>query len=177
MTLSRAFFAFVAIMLVGFLLVLFWAGPMVTASGVEIFDTRSHGYSFAEAQQILTDLSAAETRAYLLQERIADTIFPVGLLGSLALGLVLGARVWSLSFALGLTLVPGAYFLCDMLENAGVARLLIAGPDGIDPEVVARVSGYTVWKFRLVNAAFALMIGVWGARAIAALVTRNARTT
>ncbi|MGH1368370.1 MAG: hypothetical protein ACRBCL_07105 [Maritimibacter sp.] len=177
MSLRVAFWAFVALACVGFCLVFFWAGPMVKADGVVIFDMRTAGYSLAEAQAILAQLSDDARAAYLGPERLADTIFPIGICGTLALGIILGARVWSLPLALGLALVPLGYFIFDMLENAGVARMLLAGPEGIEAEGVARVSQYTQWKFRLVNLSLGLIVVIWGARGVLAQYARKTRQT
>lgn len=173
MTLTRAFWALVALMLVGVGVIVFWTGPVIETGGGEMFDTRTGGYDLATAQGILRSLDDRARSTYLVGQRIADTLFPIGLFGTLALGLVLGLRRWSLALALALTLVPAAYFVFDMLENAGVARMILVGVDGITGEQVGRVSGFTVWKFRFVNAALVLFALVWIARGIAALLDRR----
>lgn len=60
-------------------------------------------------------------------------------------------------------LVPLGYFVLDMLENAAVAGMLRAGPDGVTDAQAARANGFTVWKFRFVNLALGLVIvaGLW----------------
>lgn len=173
MTLTRAFWALVALMIVGIGMIVFWTGPIIETGGVEIFDTRTGGYDYATAQDILRSLDDRARSTYMVGQRIADTLFPIGLFGTLALGLVLGLRRWSLALALTLTLVPAAYFVFDMWENAGVARMILAGADGITGEQVGRVSDFTVWKFRFVNAALLLVALAWIARGIAALMDRR----
>jgi len=172
-TLVRAFWSLVVLMVVGIGVIVFWTGPIIDTGGVEVFDTRKGGYDLTTAQEILRSLDDRARSTYLVGQRIADTLFPIGLFGALALGLVLGLRRWSLALALALTLVPAAYFVFDMLENAGVAQMIRAGADGITPEQVNRVSDYTVWKFRFVNAALALVALTWITRGIAALNDRR----
>lgn len=164
MTLVRVFSTFAGLMLAGLGVLVFWTGPIVEAGGIEMFDTRTGGYDLATAREILRSLDDAARSTYLVGQRIADTVFPIGLLGTLSLGLVLALRRWSLAAALALTLVPAAYFVFDMLENAGVARMILAGPEGITGAQVERVAGFTLWKFRFVNAAFVLFALAWIAR-------------
>ncbi len=167
MSLRRAFWFSLALAVLGMAAIVFWTGPKVAAGGLEPFDPRTQGYSFDEAVAILTAQTPEGRAAYLGPQRIADTVFPIGLLGVLALGTFAAFRRWSVGFAAIVALVPLGYFVFDMLENAAVAGLLRAGPGEVTPEAVAWASSATIWKFRLVNAALALFAFGWLARGVA----------
>jgi hypothetical protein len=173
--LRRAFWISAALMLAGFAAIVFWSAPRIEAGGLEPFDPRTGGYGHAEAVAFLTALTPEGRAAYLGAQRLADTIFPIGFVGVLALGIVLAYRRWSLPLALAASLVPLAYFVFDMLENAAVAGLLRSAPEAVTPEAVAWASACTVSKFRLVTAALALLALGWGLRGLALLRGRRGR--
>ncbi|GKY88925.1 hypothetical protein [Sinisalibacter aestuarii] len=169
MSLRAAFWLSLALMMAGVALMVLWSAPRIEAGGLRPFDIRTGGYTYDEARAFLAALTPEGLAAYLGPQRLADTIFPIGFLGVLALGIVLGLRRWSVALAVALALVPLGYFVLDMLENAKVAGLLRAGPDGLTPDMVARASAITLWKYRLVNASLAILGLAWAARGVAAL--------
>lgn len=174
MTLRAAFLASVALALFGFAMMLFGTGPMIEAGGLAPFDTRSFGYSLEDARAFLSALTPEARATYLGPQRIADTLFPIGLLGTLALGAllalrsVLPGRVWSRAAFLA-TLPAIAYFIFDMLENAAVAGLLSTPPEALSAATVTHASMLTLWKFRFVWAAIAIFL----AALLASLIKRR----
>ena len=165
MTLGRLFWLSVLVSLVGVFLIVFWSAPMVGDAAGPPLDTRTDGYGFEEVRAYLAALGPEATAAYLGPQRIADTIFPIGFLGVLSLGTFLALRSFSSRVAFALSLVSVGYFALDMLENAAVARLLRAGPDGITEAMVALTSVLTVWKFHFVNTALVILVLGWVVRA------------
>jgi uncharacterized membrane protein YhaH (DUF805 family) len=123
-------------------------GPILSeaANGQAIFDTR-FGYSYEEARAYLKALDPHGLRVYLGPQRQIDTIFPV-LMALFVIGLTLRSindASWGSRGAFILGAVAMAGF--DLLENARVADMLIAGPLGITPDQVAAASTVTVFKF------------------------------
>lgn len=171
----RDFWMSVVFLVVGLGMILLWTGPIIEEGGVEIFDTRTQGYDLATARMILDSLTDRARDVYLGAQRVADTAFPVGLLGTLAFGMIIAARRWSMALGVALALLPFGYFVFDMLENAGVATMIRMGSGEISEPQVQRVSGFTVWKFRLVNASIVVFLILWIARGIAWVIDR--RTT
>lgn len=173
MSLARLFLVSFALMIGGLAAILFWTGPAIEAGGLAPFDPRSAGYDLAEARAFLTALTPEGRAAYLGGQRIADTVFPIGFLGVLAIAIVSAYRRWSVWLAGAMSLVPLGYFVFDMLENAAVAGMLRAGPGNLTQAAVAWASFCTIWKFRLVNAALALAGIGWAARGLAGLTRRR----
>lgn len=173
MRLAPAFWISVALMLAGVAAIVLWSAPRIEAGGLAPFDTRSGGYGIDDARAFLSALTPAGRAAYLGPQRLADTAFPIGLVGTLALGTVIALRRWSLRLALAAALLPLGYFGFDMLENAAVAGLLRAGPEAITPEAVARASLFTRWKFHFVNAALVVFALAWAAWGVAWLRRRG----
>lgn len=166
MKLVPALWISIALMVTGAAAIFLWSAPRIDAGGLAPFDTRSAGYGYDDAVAFLAALSPEGRAAYLGPQRLADTVFPIGLLGTLALGTLLALRGWSLRLALALTLIPLGYFVFDMLENAAVAGMLRAGAEGIAPEDVAWASLCTRWKFALVNTALLVLGLAWLARGV-----------
>ena len=83
MTLARALWLSLALMLAGLALIFLWAAPRIEAGGLAPFDLRTQGYSFAEARAFLTALTPEGRAVYLGPQRVADTIFPVGFAGTM----------------------------------------------------------------------------------------------
>ncbi|MBV7378553.1 hypothetical protein [Maritimibacter dapengensis] len=169
----RDFWMSVIFLVAGLAAILIWTGPIVEEGGTEIFDTRTSGYDLATARAILESLTDRAREMYLGPQRVADTAFPVGLLGTLAFGTIIAARRWSVKIGYALAVFPIAYFAFDMLENAGVATMIRMGADGITEMLVDRVSGFTIWKFRFVNAALVIFLLIWTLRGIAWAIDRR----
>lgn len=166
MSARATFWLSFALMLAGVAGIVFWAAPRIDAGGLAPFDTRTAGYSYADALAFLEALSPEGRAVYLGPERLADTVFPIGFLGVLALGSYLALRRWSAGLGAVAALVALVYFIFDMLENAAVAGLLKTAPEEVTPEAVARASLFTVWKFHFVNAALVILVLGWSARGI-----------
>ncbi|MCI2400289.1 hypothetical protein [Aliiroseovarius subalbicans] len=132
-----------------------WTRPMIEAGGLEMFDVRTGGYSFPEAVRFLDQLNDDSRRLYLGAQRMLDTIFPLALTGALALGMFLALRHVSRVLGSVLGLVPLAYLVFDLLENAAVAKMLRT--DGPSLDMVTRASQWTELKWVAVQASFALL--------------------
>lgn len=148
----RLFGASLALMLAGMALMFFWSAPMIQAGGLQPFDLRAGGYDLPVAQDFLTALTPEGKAAYLGAQRLADTLFPIGFLGVMALATFIALRVWSPLIGALATLPAFAEFVFDMLENAAVAGMLRAGPEALSLDQVAWASFFTTWKMRLVDA-------------------------
>lgn len=156
MAIRHLFQVSVVVAVLGISAILLWTGPMIEAGGLEPFDTRTRGYSHADAVAFLSALTETGRAAYLGPQRIADTVFPIGFASALALGIFLGVRVWTRAGAAVLALVPLVYLAFDMLENAAVAAMLRAGATGVTPAQVAQASALGQWKFTFVNLSLVL---------------------
>lgn len=167
MSLRAGLWLSVALTLAGLVLMLTWSVPKIEAGGLAPFDTRTGGYNYSDAVAFLSALTAEGRAAYLGPQRVADTIFPIGLVGVLVLGTVLALRRWSVTLAAAAALVPLGYFVFDMLENAAVAGLLRGGVETVTVEAVARASALTQWKFRFVDASLVILALAWVARGVA----------
>lgn len=173
MTWARALWLSLALMLAGLAIILLWSAPQIAADGLAPFDTRTQGYDLKEARAFLTALTPDGRAAYLGPERLGDTLFPIGLTGTM-----MGLTFWGLKrlwrpLAWAALLVPLAYFVADMAENAAVAGLLRTEPADLTAEAVARASAFTVWKFRLVDAALVVTALALAARALSSLAGRK----
>lgn len=125
-----------------------WSLPFVAAAagGLVPFDMRPGGYSFAEAAQFFAALSPEGARFYLTVQQNLDIAYP-GLLASTLLfalaGLLprqLGAWRWVMA---GISLPVGGF---DYLENHAVAEMIEAGSGGLNTDLVATASLWTMLK-------------------------------
>jgi len=171
-SLRRALWISIVVMLTGAAAMLLGTAPRIEAGGLAPFDTRTDGYAFDEALAFPTALTPEGRAVYLTWQRAADTVFPVGFLGVLALGNFLTWRRWSRVLALVLTVPPLVYFVFDMLENAAVADILRTAPEAVTREAVAWASSCTIWKFHFVDAALATLLAGLVARGVARLAGR-----
>ena len=132
------------------------------AGGLAPFDERFLGYSLAETRLYLQDLSSTGRAVYLLELRLLDSVFPVVfalLLGHLAMQLGAALHPWS---RLVLVIPAAGYAMMDLGENALVAGLLRAGPQGVTGDMVDLASQFTVTKWVLLAVSVALLLGLWG---------------
>lgn len=153
---------------------LVWYSVMVlkpSAGGLLPFDERVLGYTFDDAKAYLTALSNGGRAVYLVEVRILDTVFPIFLalyLGYLAMHL---AGDWMHPWSRMILVLPAAgYVLMDLCENALVAEILRAGPQGITTDMVALASEFTVTKWFLVLVSFGVPAVLW-------LLRRRAKQT
>lgn len=137
-----------------------WSLPTVSdaAGGLAPFDMRPSGYSFAEAQELLTALPPEGVRFYREVQQTLDLFYPVLLALTLFFAnaalapKLLGLWRWvlaSLSW-------PVAVF--DYLENQAVGSLLAVGASGLTPEMVASASRWTVLKSSATTLAIAILL-------------------
>jgi hypothetical protein len=114
----------------------------------KLFDERVNGYDFEDAKAFLNALTPEGAKAYLKMAMQWDMIFP------LLYGAVLCLAIqWATPDAFPvppfivalLGLIP---VVCDFRENTLVAAMLMSGPDGLKPDLVARASFWTRWKWR-----------------------------
>ena len=161
MTMWRLFWFSLLVGLVGYGMIALWAMPRIDAGGLPIPELHPAGYDLEDMRRFLSALTDAGRAAYLGPERLADTLFPIGLAGALGSGICLVFRRRNPGLAAALALLPLAYLVVDMMENAALARLLRGGAQALTPEAVARASALTVWKYRLIGASvIALLVGL-----------------
>lgn len=147
---------------------IFWAGPRIASesNGGIPFDLHVFGYSKAKADAFLAALSEDGRAFYLGPAMWLDTFFPA------MLALVLGWALWRLLARQALILRIGAaclvagYALFDYLENAAVARILLAQTADLPTGLVATASRWTILKFFFVEAAVTVLVVLLVARAI-----------
>lgn len=122
-----------------------WSAPYLAslAGGETVFDLRITGYDFETAHRIISDLGAEGRRFYLEVQLLLDSFFPA-LYGAVLVLLVRWVFPGWLGAAAAVYVV--AEVACDYLENAAVAEMLRAGPDGLTVEMVAAASRWTVLK-------------------------------
>lgn len=145
-----------ALMLFGMALIFLGSWPVIEAGagGLAAPETRSGGYSEADLAAYVAALTSEARDAYLGPQRIADTLFPLGLLGTLALGTFLALRRFSAAVAALASLPAFVYFVFDMIENSSFANVLRFG---VTPELAARADHATRMKFVFIDIALAVL--------------------
>jgi hypothetical protein len=126
---------------------------------------RPGGYGVDEARAFLTALSAEGREFYLRVQHRLDLVYPP--LMALATGWALvrlapGGGAWRL-----MALVPVLGMVFDWLENAAVARMLAAGPEGLTAEMVARASLMSQLKAGFTTVSLSLLLiflALWALR-------------
>lgn len=157
-------FAALSASLFGMMMWLSWTVLKPQTGGLAPFDTRVLGYTLAEAQEYLTHLDDTGRAIYLVEMRLLDTAFPIVfacLMGWIAMQLASWVHPWS---RLMLVLPAAGYAVMDLCENALVAKLLRAGADGINLEMVSLASQFTVTKWVLLLVSWALLAVLWALR-------------
>ena len=102
------------------------------------------GYSYADAQVFLTELTPEGTDFYLRVQHRFDLIYPALLAIATGWAILRLAPQSPARWVLVLVPIPGMLF--DYLENHAVAAMLVIGPDGLTPEMVARASLFSQLK-------------------------------
>jgi len=131
------------------------------AGGLKPFDLSPLGYDLAAARTYLSALPPEGVALYLGPIRMLDTIFPV------LMGLTL---LWWMRPLAGLVGIIGAvaavaYVALDLAENAAVAVMLRAGPEGVVAGDVTLASTLTQAKFAaFVLAAALTVVAFWRRR-------------
>jgi hypothetical protein len=150
------FWSSLALMLAGAAMIFLGTGPEIAAGagGLAAPETRPGGYSAADLSAYLDALTPAARETYLGPQRIADTLFPLGLVGTLVFGTYLGLHRLAWPLTLLATMPALIYFAFDMIENSTFAALLAGG--SVSPELAARADWATRMKFLWVDIALAL---------------------
>jgi len=153
------YFSLVA-MLAVYSVMLFWSLPHLSAaSGGEVmFDLRPGGYNFDQARAILQALGYEGSDFYLHVQHRLDKVYPA-LLAIVLIGSFwrLYPRIWAAGFSFLALLASGF----DYLENAAVAIMLHAGPEGLSEAMVQSANRWTMLKSTAVSAALtALLAGL-----------------
>ena len=122
-----------------------WLGGQLSgeSGGLMPFDLRVTGYSLGDAREYLRALTPAGFALYSGPVLWADTLFPV-LMG---LTFLWWMRPLGGAFGAVCLMAALAYVALDLGENWFVQRLLMAGPDWVQPDDVAAASALTRAKF------------------------------
>jgi hypothetical protein len=159
MTLGRLVKLSCAISLVLFLVLAALSKGWLEPDGALIFDSRLGGYTLAEAQAYLGMLDAGQKQLYLGWFRWLDTVFPV-LLTFFLSGVLWGqAPGVHPAMRLSLLIIPAAYLVMDLVENALVADMLRSA--ALDAETVTLASGFTMAKWSFLALACAICLWAW----------------
>jgi hypothetical protein len=162
-----SFWAVVAATVAVYAAMVLWSIPRIEAAagGLPVFDMRPGGYGLEDARAFLAALSAEGREFYLRVQHRLDLVYPA--LMALATGWALvrlapGGGAWRL---MALVPVPGMVF--DWLENAAVARMLAAGPEGLTAEMVSRASLWSQLKAGFTTVSLSLLLiflALWALR-------------
>jgi hypothetical protein len=152
------FWAVVAATVAVYAVMLGWSIPAISdaAGGRAVFDMLPAGYSYAEAQAFLAALSPDGADFYLRVQHRLDLIYPALLAISTGWAMVRLAPHWRWRPALLLAPIPGMVF--DYLENRAVSVMLLAGADGLTPEMVAQASRFSQLKAILSTLSLGLLL-------------------
>lgn len=115
-------------------------------------DTHPLGYDLNDARTYVGALSRVEVAVYTGPYRVLDTLFPICLAAFLAMLLHECTRGWSIVSQLLLLVLPGAYLVMDLAENALLAQLVASDVGDLRAEAVNLASKFTVSKFVLLGA-------------------------
>jgi len=134
------------------------------AGGLTPFDLRPAGYSLAEARAFVTALPPDAARFYMEVQQRLDTAYPALL--ALMLGIALwqfsrGAPQWQRLAGVALCAATAGF---DWLENARVAAMLQAGPEGLTAPLAEAASRATLAKSVLGAAAMTVVLALALAR-------------
>jgi hypothetical protein len=152
----RLYWLLVAATLFVFAVMQVWTLPRLQVAGMPPFDLRYLGYSLDEARSYLAALGEEGRTFYLNAQLVLDRLYPALYGPALAIALVAldvraGGRGWG--WVLAVFAIAGMGF--DWLENAAVATILLAGPDGVTAAMVADASSWTLLKSASLAIAFA----------------------
>ena len=154
-----------------YLVMVAWSLPRLSqladAAGLadpRMFDLRPEGFDFSTARALLAALGDEGRAFYRIVQQRLDTVFPplYGMVLAIGLGhagLRLGLRRPVVLAAAALLGAGVAGF--DLVENALVARLLVAGPDGITEAGVAWASGFSRAKAAITAVTWTLLISLY----------------
>ena len=170
-----AFWTLFAVTMALYGTILFWSLPHIAAEagGLVPFDARPFGYSFADVQTFLAALSPEGVAFYHYPQHLLDLFYPplMSLMLFFAIAALLPRRLGYWRWALALIAWPSAIF--DLLENAGVDRMLDAGPAAVTQPLVATANLWTTLKADLTSVAMLILLLLLIWRACATLIGRR----
>ena len=143
--------------------VLFWL--RATPQGLVPFDFRVLGYDLEAARRYLEALSAKAAGFYLGSLQILDSVFPALFAATLAIALFWASAGLPRAARVLVAVVPIAGGATDYRENAAVAAMLVAGPEGLSAALVEAASRWTVVKYLFYGLAVLLLAGLLARRA------------
>jgi hypothetical protein len=155
MTRRTIFWAMLAVTLAVYVLLVAVVGPPMTdlANGAPIPDLRATGYDAVDLATLLAQAEPGFADAYAEVSRSWDRAVPVLFALTFGYGLWIAGGVWRV-----LVVVPVLMGAADLAENTLVTRLLLAGPEGLDPVVVAYASTFTMAKWGLLPVSILLLV-------------------
>lgn len=161
MTIPRLLYWLLAIITIGiYLVMVVWTLPEIAsfAGGQIPFDMRPTGYTYEDASDFLQALSIKGRDLYINTQHWLDFLYPGLLAILLTITFVkLASPAWAA--LLSLFAIGGGLF--DYLENFGVANMLklhSQSPELVTPELVAKVSNWTVFKSASTTVAFIALL-------------------
>jgi hypothetical protein len=141
----KIYWVLVAATITNYLTMVLWSLPMVSemAGGSVPFDMRPGGYTFHEAREFLTVITAAGRDFYLNTQQLLDLFYPTLFAITVAISLVhLVPRHWGWTLA-ALAISAG---VLDHLENSAVAVMLRVEPDALTEVMVSTASNWSLAK-------------------------------
>lgn len=141
----RLMWSLVAATAAVYLVMVLWSLPHLSAlaGGAAMFDMRLTGYDFGTAMALIAALGPEGRDFYLNVQQGFDTAFPLLEAASFTLAFL---RLFPGRIAVPLSIVSFIGAVFDELENAVVATMLRAGPDGLTEGLVATASQWTLLK-------------------------------
>ena len=157
----KLYWVLVALTLVIYMAMVGWSLPLISnaAGGLAPFDLRPGGYSFDDAQAFLMALPADSVVFYQETQHRLDAAFPALVGVVLIIGLWWLSHNWPTPARILLVAFPLVGAIADYLENSSVARLLIAGGEGITPDMVAQANRWTVLKSGSITVSMLALLG------------------
>lgn len=117
------------------------------ARGLTPFDARFFGYTPADGTAYMNALADDARAVYLGDVRLLDTIFPIALAALLAWPLLrLPTGAWRV-----LAILPLGYLAADLIENARVAKILLAEAATADMFIAASQATVAKYGFLIIS--------------------------
>ena len=156
----KLYWLLVAVTLSLYATMIFWSLPFISqaADGLRPFDMRPMGYSFGEAHEFLSALSGDGVRFYQSTQHRLDTAYPALLALILIIPLRWFTAAWPVLARVPLIALPLIGAAADYLENATVAKMLLAQVAQVTPDLVAIASGWTLVKSATTSVSMAALL-------------------
>lgn len=145
---TPGYWALLALTLAVYAAMLFWSFPAIRAEagGLTALDLRVTGYDHGEVQAFLAALSEEGRALYAGWHGSLDAIAPGLLFATMAIALWALSEGWQRTTRIMLVVVAAIGMGADFFENMRIREMLIAGPEGVTPEMVSAASFLTVVK-------------------------------